>query len=93
MTDAIKLPELDRIASGVVPTIYFDSIPAYGHAFGVIRMTLEVCRTHTDSAGGVFLTRAEVADLRMPVEVARMTRDTLDKAILFATQALTEAKN
>lgn len=79
--------------SANAPFIYFENAVVSGHHFGMIRVTLEAARLMAAEGSGVFADRVLVGHLRMNIPAAQSLRDSLDRALLMAKPAPTEAKD
>ena len=79
--------------SANAPFIYFETAPVSGYHHGIIRVTLEAARVMNAQGEGVFVDRVLVGHLRMSVPAAQSLRDAIDRALLMAKPAPTEARN
>ena len=88
-----EVPPLAVRASDNAPFVYFEEAPSFGHYNGVIRVTLEAARLHSEHPGTVTTERVVVAHLRMNVAAARSLKAALEGGLLLANPTASETKN
>jgi len=79
--------------SAHAPFLYFEAAPTFGHASGVIRVTLETTRLYAVAPGQVTSDRVVVAHLRMNIPATRSLIAALQGALLLANPAPSDSKN
>lgn len=89
-----SFPPIAEIASAHAPFLCFEAISAFGHANGIVQVTLEALRMYSNAPNEpVRSDRVIVANLRMSIAAALSLKATIDGAILMATPVESEAKN
>jgi hypothetical protein len=81
--------EISAIASAHAPFLYFEMASAFGHANGIIRITLEAARIMPAPGNpqAAVIDRVIIAHLRMNIPAALSLKAAIDGALLLATPA------
>lgn len=88
----VKIPTFSVEGSAHAPFLYFEDAPAIGYLNGVIQITLEAAKLYPDPAG-VTVSRVAVAHLRMNAAGAHSLKTAIERALLLAAPASSDAKN
>jgi hypothetical protein len=75
------------------PFLFFDNVPAYGHANGVFNLTLSAMRAWATKDGSLVQDLVVVAYLRSNAEALISLRQAIDGALAFAASAAQKPAN
>jgi hypothetical protein len=84
---------LDLAASAQAPIIFFENAATYGMHNAIVCITLETSRLLSVEPGPVHMDRVVVAHLRMSVKAANSLKSAVEKVLLLASQASSDAQN
>jgi hypothetical protein len=85
-TPDTKPPQVIPVADTPhAPIIFFDGVPAFGHANGVFNLTLAAGRTWVGQSGAIVTDHVVVAYLRGNAQALFSLQQAIEKSALLAT--------